>query len=135
MYNKTKTSVLKKIKYIFSLSIISTFFLTSFASAGVFSSNLTDDMNTQHNETRDAAEYEDATVGEVVATAITAFLSVLGLIFMLLILYSGYLWMTAGGNAEQVTKARDGIIRSIIGLVIIVSSYAIMHFVFKYVLI
>lgn len=70
-------------------------------------------------------------LADIIASVITAFLSLLGIIFLILIIYGGYLWMTAGGNEEQVTKAMDIIKKAIIGLIIIVSAYAITYFVFS----
>ncbi|MFA5420943.1 MAG: hypothetical protein WC280_02895 [Patescibacteria group bacterium] len=52
-------------------------------------------------------------------------LSFLGVIFMVLMVYGGILWMTASGNDQQVEKAKKIIVESILGLVIIVSAYAI----------
>lgn len=71
------------------------------------------------------------TVGGMVATVITAFFSVLGIIFVSLMVYAGYNWMTAAGEEEKVTKAKDTIRRAIIGLIITLSAYAITYFVFK----
>lgn len=62
---------------------------------------------------------------------ITPALSLVGVLFLLLIIYGGFLWMTAGGKSEQVTKAKDIIIASIIGVVIIAAAYAITNFVFE----
>ncbi len=44
-------------------------------------------------------------------------------------LYAGYNWMTAQGEEEKVTKAKDTLKRAIVGLIIIVASYAISIFV------
>ena len=46
------------------------------------------------------------------------------------IIYAGVLWMTAAGNEGQVTKAKNIIITSVIGTVIIAAAYAITNFVF-----
>ena len=59
---------------------------------------------------------------------IKIFLSLLGVIFIALMLYGGYLWMTARGNQEQVTKAKELITSAVIGLVIVVAAYAITYF-------
>jgi len=56
-------------------------------------------------------------------------LSFLGLIAVIVILIGGFMWMTAGGNSEQVAKGRSWIINGVIGLVIILSAYAIASFV------
>lgn len=87
-------------------------------------------------ETAKSAKYETAKVqsGEIsIATVaggiIGVFLSVLGVIFVLLTLYGGYLWMNARGNQEQVTKAKDLITSAVIGLIIIIAAYAVTYFV------
>ena len=56
-------------------------------------------------------------------------LSILGVIFLGLVVYGGYLWMTAQGDDKQVGKAKDTLTQAIIGLVIIMLSYAITTFV------
>jgi len=66
----------------------------------------------------------------IVATVIKAFLGLLGIIFLVLIIYAGFLWMTAQGDEEKVTKAKDTLTRAIIGLVIITAAYSITYFVF-----
>ncbi len=66
---------------------------------------------------------------QIIANIINIFLGFLGIIAVILILYGGFLWMTSKGNAEQVQEAKQLIISAIIGLVIILSSYAIASFV------
>ena len=67
----------------------------------------------------------------IMATGIKAFLGLLGIIFLVLIIYAGFLWMTAQGDEEKVTKAKDTITRAVIGLVIIILAYSITYFVFS----
>ncbi|MEN9558258.1 MAG: Type secretion system pilin [Candidatus Parcubacteria bacterium] len=65
----------------------------------------------------------------LIGNIINIVLGFLGIVLLGLILYAGFLWMTARGNGEQVEKA-TGIIRdSIIGLIIIVAAFAISRFV------
>jgi len=68
---------------------------------------------------------------QIIAEIIKYVLSFLGIIFLILILYGGFLWMTAGGNEEQVAKAKTIVINSIIGVIIILSSYAITYYVLE----
>lgn len=56
-------------------------------------------------------------------------LGLLGIIVVVLVVYAGFLWMTAGGNKEQIGKAKDLMINAVIGLAIILSAYAITDFV------
>lgn len=79
----------------------------------------------------DSGSNNGTQLGETVAAVITAFLGLLGIIFIILILYAGYNWMTAAGDEQKVTKAKDTIQKAIIGLIIIVAAYAITAFVFK----
>ena len=58
-------------------------------------------------------------------------LSFMGLFLAGMIIYGGVLWMTAGGNSEQISKARKTIINGIIGLVIVVLAYSIAFFVVR----
>jgi len=67
----------------------------------------------------------------VIASFVRAFLGFLGIIFVVLIVYAGYLWMTAMGNADKVEQAKKTIIRATIGLVIILASYSITNFIIE----
>ncbi len=60
---------------------------------------------------------------------INVFLGLLGVVAVGLILYGGFVWMTAGGNDEKVGTARKILINAVIGLVIIMSAFAITSFV------
>lgn len=64
-----------------------------------------------------------------IGVIIQSILSLVGVIFMVLLVYGGILWMTASGNDQQVEKAKNIIIQSIIGLVIVLLAYAISVFV------
>lgn len=72
---------------------------------------------------------QSATIEEKIAVVINMIFSLLGVIFLIFIIYSGYLWATAGGNEDKVRKAKDNIYRTIIGLIIILGAYAISRFV------
>lgn len=57
-------------------------------------------------------------------------LTLLGLFFLILIIYAGVLWMTASGNEQKIDKAKDILKRSIIGLAIILMSVGISYLVY-----
>ncbi len=75
------------------------------------------------------ADVTDTTISEIVGTAVSAFLGLLGVIFIILMLLAGYNWMTAAGDEEKINKAKKTIQRAIIGLIIVVGSYAIWSFI------
>ncbi|MBI4779655.1 hypothetical protein HY797_04380 [Candidatus Falkowbacteria bacterium] len=77
------------------------------------------------------AEVGETSLSQMIGVIIAAALALIGSIFLILMLYAGYNWMTARGEEEKVTKAKDTITRAIIGLIIVVGAYAIWSFVFS----
>lgn len=71
-----------------------------------------------------------ATLSELIKSIISLILGFLGVIAVLIILWAGFIWMTAGGEADKVDKAKKMIYAGITGLVIIFAAYAISQFVF-----
>lgn len=69
------------------------------------------------------------TPAQIVGQVIQVVLSFLGIAATGLVIYGGFLWLTARGNDEVVKKARGIIVNAIIGLIIIMSAYAITNFV------
>jgi len=68
---------------------------------------------------------------QIVGAVIKILLSFLGVIFLVLLIYGGYLWMTARGEEALAKKAKDIIKNAIIGLVIVLAAYAITNFVME----
>lgn len=64
-------------------------------------------------------------IPEGIGKVIGAGLSFLGIAFMVLIIYGGFMWMFARGNDQAVGKAKEIITAAFIGLVIVLSAYAI----------
>jgi hypothetical protein len=64
-----------------------------------------------------------------IARVIQVGLGLLGIVAILIILYAGFLWMTAGGEEDRVQSAKKVLSAGIIGLVIIMSAFAIASFV------
>ncbi len=71
----------------------------------------------------------ETTFSETLGTVVKAALSLAGVIFMVLMVYAGFLWMTAHGNEDQIDKAQDIIRSSVIGLIIAVGAYSITNFI------
>jgi len=70
-----------------------------------------------------------SSLGQTIADILNTLFSVLGVIFLLLVIYSGFLWMTARGNDEQVAKAKKILEQVVIGIIIVVAAYGITYFV------
>jgi len=65
----------------------------------------------------------------IAANIIRIILGFLGIIAVGLIIYAGWLYMTAEGEAEKVEKAKEILIGAVIGLVICLASFAIASFI------
>jgi len=77
---------------------------------------------------------QEVPLSYAVARVIFMFLSLLGIIFVGLITYAGYHWLTARGNEEKVRKAQDTIRQATFGLIIVLAAYSISYFIMKYLL-
>jgi hypothetical protein len=66
---------------------------------------------------------------EIVGQILNVALGFLGVVLLAYMLYAGFLWMTSGGDDTKAKQAKTMITNSIIGLVIIVSAFAISNFV------
>lgn len=71
--------------------------------------------------TVDATNTVETTLGLVYFTA--------GIMAVIIIIIAGILYITAGGNPEQVKRAKNAILYSIVGLVIILFAFGITSFI------
>ncbi len=76
----------------------------------------------------------DTDIRETTALIIRYLLGFLGILFTILIIYGGFLWMTAAGNDQQIDKARKILTQAAIGLLIVVLAYALSSWIFKIIL-
>ncbi len=65
----------------------------------------------------------------IAARIINIFLGLMGIIMLVIVLYAGFIWMTAGGDTEKVEKAQKTLRNAIIGLIIIMCSWGFVTFV------
>ena len=80
---------------------------------------------------KEKAGFEEQNVGVISGRVINVALSLVGLIFLILMVYAGYLWMTARGEEAKITKAQDIIKGTVIGLILVLSAYAITVLITK----
>ncbi len=67
----------------------------------------------------------------IVVKIITVVLGFLAAIFLALIIYAGFRYMTASGNQDQTKKALAQIRDAVIGLTIVLSAWAITYFILR----
>jgi len=76
-----------------------------------------------------ADDVTDQSLPKAVAEIIRIALGLLGIIFLALIVYAGFLWMTSAGNEDRVQTAKKIMVAAIIGTTIILAAYIITIFV------
>ena len=127
--DKTMTKLVPKIKgaWLALSSALAVFWLSLTSAALAF------DPTANLKTVAEGAGYSpndvNVTPAMIVGNVIGYILALLGVVFTILIIYAGFLYMTAQGNEEQVGKAKKLMMNAIIGMVIIGASYAISSFV------
>ena len=81
--------------------------------------------NPGDDEPDDVIKSIPGAIGKIIGLA----LSFVGLAFFVLMIYGGFIWMFARGNDQDVQKAKELIQAAIIGLIIVLSAYAITMFI------
>lgn len=77
-------------------------------------------------------KYEDVKQpGVIVQNIVAIMFGVLGLIAVVMIIYAGFLWLTAGGEEEKAKQGKTLLFQAVIGLIIILSAYTVTYFVLR----
>ncbi len=74
----------------------------------------------------------NASSGEL-QTILQVFFAILGAIAVLFVIIGGFRYTISGGNPNDMQKAKDTIIYSIVGLVVAISAEAIVSFALSYI--
>jgi hypothetical protein len=110
---------------------LSTFLISNLAMAataveeGLNSAATKSGLATDEQKDQSATELVQARVGQV----LQILLGMLGIIFLVLTIYGGALYMFPGGKEDNTKKGRSYIIYAGLGLLIVALSYAIASFV------
>jgi hypothetical protein len=65
----------------------------------------------------------------IIVRIVQILLGFLGIAAVVVIIYGGYIWMTAAGNEEKVASAKKILVNAIIGLTVILAAFAIVTYV------
>ena len=65
----------------------------------------------------------------MIGNIINVLLGTLGIVFVILVIYAGVLYMTASGDNDKVKKAKTLLTQAVIGMIIIIAAYSISAFV------
>ncbi len=81
------------------------------------------------NSFEGASNLASTDIRVIVARIINIFLGLLSLLAVGIVIYGGVTWMTAGGDEGKIEDARKILVNGAIGLVIVLSAFAISRFV------
>lgn len=70
------------------------------------------------------------TINQCILTVVDSVLGLAGILALAAIVYGGFLYITAAGNQDRIEAGKHAVFYSIVGLVVIALSYAILTFVF-----
>ena len=132
---KTKT-IIRKITVTMAIFLAFFVFSTPIFAAGVDSAidGLNRSGETMHGLDAKALDAENpkgviTDIPQAIGKVVGAVLAFVGTLFFILIIYSGFTWMLARGNESEVQKAKDMLEAAVIGLIIVLSAYAITAYV------
>lgn len=116
---------MKKIKLLIITSFLC--FLPSlvFAQPALDKLKTVGETNGPYENVSDPQDFLYETVGNI----ISIFSAILAIIFIILIILAGFHYMTAQGDENKISQSLKTIYHAVIGLVIVISSYAITMFI------
>ena len=68
-------------------------------------------------------------IAQMIANILKVAFSIAGLVLLIMLIYSAFELMTAGGDKERAMKAKNRLSNALIGFVILVSVFAIINFI------
>src|SRR3989338_5093117 len=112
------------------------FFLLSIACVMLFSFGFlqhqvfADDYGLEETVSQTDLKSYPQDVPTIIGNVLGTVLSLVAVLFFGLMIYGGLLWMSAHGKEDQEKKALDTIVAGVIGVVIVLGSYAITKLIF-----
>jgi len=65
----------------------------------------------------------------MIANLVNGLLTFLGVVFVGLIIYGGFMYLTSGGSEEKIKKGKNILKAAVIGLIIIMTGYTVTYFI------
>ncbi len=81
---------------------------------------------------RTAEQGQEGYINPIIANSINTIIGFIGVIFLLLVIYSGIQWMASGGNEETIAKARKRVINGTIGVGLTLAAFIVTNLVYNF---
>jgi len=88
-----------------------------------------EDLRGGFSDTFDTNQIIEQALPGQIGRAVQIVVGLAGVVMVAAIVYAGFLWLTAGGNTDNVEKAKKLLRNAIIGLIIVLLSYVLVVFV------
>ena len=127
--NCVKNNFSKKIIFTFLLTVVLLVGFYVFTPSYAFAQNQITAVDLGLDQVSSTIGLPTTDIRLIVARIVRVALGLLGIIAVVLMIYAGFLWMTAGGNEERIGTAKKIMANGVIGLIIILAAYSITYFV------
>lgn len=81
--------------------------------------------------TQELNQFGGQTLQQVIGNIIKTAMGIMGTIALVVLVSAGVMWMTTGGNSTREEQAKDMMLWGALGVIVILSSYIIVQFVFE----
>ena len=127
--NRTKRFILNSLLYLaVSVALLGGLALTASAQTQLAQA-ISSDYGLEATANAAGLPVGDLNPIDIAATIVNLVLGFLGVLLVILIVYAGFMWMTAAGNEDKISEAKKLMGAGVVGLVIILAAYAIAAFV------
>jgi hypothetical protein len=108
--------------------LLSLVFILTFATLA--SAQATDKVQQIKDQAEKLNQLKSTDAENIIGQGVNILMMFMGAIMFGLVVYGGGLWMTAGGNNEQISKAKNIMIWAALGVMVMLASYIVINFVF-----
>ncbi len=120
---KTETDIWKEVTLMQRRTIITTLASLSILALPLAASAIS------YLDPSDSLGLGTADLKDTVINIINWVLGLLGIVAVIMVLYGGFQWLTAGGSEDKVASAKKILQSAVIGLIIILLAWAIVNYV------
>lgn len=119
------SSSIKQFLLVTALTVFGLVLVNSFGVSAVFAQAI----DTQQDQPAIIAALSGGQTGlrGIVLTIVNFFLTFLGLLAVIMVIYGGFLYVSSAGNEENVNKAKKILLYAVIGIVVIIVSFALVN--------
>ena len=126
--NRTKRFILNSLLYLaVSVALLGGLALTASAQTQLAQA-ISSDYGLEATANAAGLPVGDLNPIDIAATIVNLVLGFLGVLLVVLIVYAGFMWMTAAGDEQKITKAKALLGNAVIGMAIVLAAFAITAF-------